>query len=119
MNNKRTAEFVLGLIGGILGIICGIAAMGIGGLGDAFGAEGANAVGSLGIVAIVLSILGIVGAIIVRSKAKLGGGFMTIAAVGGVICVSALYILPGILLIIGGLMGLFKKSKDKDNSISA
>jgi hypothetical protein len=65
----------------------------------------------LGVGAIILSVLGIIGSVVVKGKAKLGGAFMTIAAIGGVICVSMFYILPGILLIIAGLMGLFKKNK--------
>lgn len=113
MQDKRTAEFVLGLIGGIFGIISGIMAMAIGGLGTAFEAQGASTVGNLGIVAILLSVLGIVGSIVVKSKGKLGGLFMTIAAIGGIICVSALFILPGILLIIPGIMGLVKKNQSK------
>lgn len=110
MEDKRTAEFVLGLIGGIFGIIGGILALTIGGAAVAFGAKGGATVGVLGFVAMLLSILGIVGAAIVKKNSKLGGVFMTIAAVGGVICISAFYILPGILLIIAGLMGLIKKS---------
>lgn len=117
MEDKRTAEFVLGLIGGIFGIIGGIMAMGIGGLGAAFGAEGATTVGNLGVVAIILSILGIIGAAIVRGKTKLSGIFMVIAAVGGVICISAFYILPGILLIIAGLMALLRKPKNTTASM--
>jgi len=106
---KRTTEFVLGLIGGIFGIISGVIALMIGGLGSALG--GASTVGSLGVWAIVLSILGIVGASIVSSKSRLGGIFMTVAAIGGTICISMFYILPGILLIISGLMALIKKDK--------
>jgi hypothetical protein len=41
----------------------------------------------------------------------MGGAFMTVAAIGGVISVSMFYILPGVLLIIAGLMGLLKKDK--------
>ncbi len=114
MEDKRTVEFVLGLIGGIFGIISGIGAIGIGGLGSAFGVNGSNAVGGLGIAAIILSILGIVGSVIVRTKGKLGGIFMTVAAIGGFICISYFYILPGILLIIPGLMGLIKKSQKSE-----
>ncbi|CAI8834495.1 Inner membrane protein [Bacillus pseudomycoides] len=36
---------------------------------------------------------------------------MTIAAIGGFICISLIYILPGVLLLIGGLMGLLRKNK--------
>ncbi|UZQ52229.1 hypothetical protein [Clostridium kluyveri] len=38
---------------------------------------------------------------------------MTIAAIGGMICVSYFYILSGILLIILGIMGLVKKDQSK------
>lgn len=108
---KRTAEFVLGLIGGILGILCAFIALFIGGLGSALEADGANTVIGLGWGAVGLSVLGIVGSVMVRSKAKVGGIMMTVAAIGGFICISLIYLLPGVLLLIGGLMGIFRKDK--------
>ncbi|MDA1657918.1 DUF4064 domain-containing protein [Bacillus cereus group sp. TH150LC] len=108
---KRTTEFVLGLIGGIFGIICAFIALMIGGMGAAFEADGANTIIGLGWGAVGLSTLGIVGSVMVKSKAKVGGIMMTVAAVGGFICISAVYLLPGILLLIGGLMGIFRKDK--------
>jgi hypothetical protein len=108
---KRTAEFVLGLIGGIFGVIFAFIVLMIGGMGAAFGAEGANTIIGLGWGAVGLSILGIVGSVMVRSKAKVGGIMMTIAAIGGFICISIFYLLPGVLLLIGGLMGIFRKNK--------
>lgn len=90
---KRTAEFVLGLIGGIFGIICAFVALLIGGMGAAFEADGANTVIGLGWGAVALSILGIVGSVMVRSKAKVGGIMMTVAAIGGFICISIIYLL--------------------------
>ncbi|CDN34045.1 unnamed protein product [Bacillus thuringiensis DB27] len=65
---KRTAEFVLGLIGGIFGIICAFVALLIGGMGAAFEADGANTVIGLGWGAVALSILGIVGSVMVRRR---------------------------------------------------
>ncbi|MFB7121708.1 DUF4064 domain-containing protein [Bacillus tropicus] len=108
---KRTAEFVLGLIGGIFGILCAFIALFIGGLGSALEADGANTVIGLGWGAVGLSILGIVGSVMVRSKAKAGGIMMTVAAIGGFVCISLIYLLPGVLLLIGGLMGIFRKDK--------
>ncbi|PEI98387.1 DUF4064 domain-containing protein [Bacillus toyonensis] len=108
---KRTAEFVLGLIGGIFGIICAFVALLIGGMGAAFEADGANTIIGLGWGAVGLSILGIVGSVMVRGKAKVGGIMMTVAAIGGFICISLIYLLPGVLLLIGGLMGIFRKDK--------
>jgi hypothetical protein len=107
---KRTAEFVLGLMGGIFGIISGIMALMLGGIGTAVG-SGSGGLGTLGTWAIVLSVLGIVGACMVSGKAKLGGWFMLIAAIGGTISVSFFYILPGLLLLIGGLMSLIRKDR--------
>lgn len=108
---KRTAEFVLGLIGGIFGILCAFIALFIGGMGAAFEAEGANTIIGLGWGAVGLSVLGIVGSVMVRSKAKAGGIMMTVAAIGGFICISIFFLLPGVLLLIGGLMGIFRKDK--------
>ncbi|MBO1625255.1 DUF4064 domain-containing protein [Bacillus arachidis] len=108
---KRTTEFVLGLIGGIFGILCAFLVIFFGGLGSAFEADGANQLMTQGWIAVLLSILGIVGSVIVKGKAKIGGAMMTVASIGGFICISAFYILPGILLIIGGLMGLLRKEK--------
>ncbi|HDX9614390.1 TPA: DUF4064 domain-containing protein [Bacillus toyonensis] len=108
---KRTAEFVLGLIGGIFGILCAFIALFIGGLGSALEADGANTVIGLGWGAVALFVLGIVGSVMVRSKAKVGGIIMTVAAIGGFICISLIYLLPGVLLLISGLMGIFRKDK--------
>lgn len=108
---KRTTEFVLGLIGGIFGLIGASTALIIGGLDATFSSSGTSEIIGLGWGAIFLSILGIVGSIVVKGKAKLGGIFMAVSAIGGVICVSFFYIIPAILLLIGGLMGLFKKDK--------
>jgi hypothetical protein len=106
---KRTTEFVLGLIGGIFGFFGAIIALMFGGLGAAFAAEGASTVISAGWVAMLLSIVGIVGASIVKGKPKTGGWFMIVSAVGGLIAISMAYVLPFVLLIIGGLMAVIKK----------
>lgn len=105
----RTIEFVLGLIGGIFGFFGAVIGLAIGGLGGAFGASEASTIMSLAWVAILFAILGIVGSVVVKSKAKLGGTFMLVSAIGGLICISFFYLLPFVLLLIGGLMGLIKK----------
>ncbi|GAB6284791.1 MAG: hypothetical protein STSR0009_09910 [Methanoregula sp.] len=104
-----TVEFILGLIGGIIGFFAGVAAIGIGALGSAFSAQGASSLIGLGIGAIIFSIIGIVGAAIVKSNTKNAGYLMIISAIGGLICISAFYILSFILLIIGGVMAVRHK----------
>ncbi|MBS3144025.1 DUF4064 domain-containing protein [Candidatus Woesearchaeota archaeon] len=106
---KRTAEFTLGLIGGVFGIFFGLLSLLFGGVSAAFGMG--NEVLWLGFSAILFSILGIIGASIVKHKTKMAGWFMTIAAVCGVISISAFYIIPGALLLVGGLMALIRKER--------
>jgi hypothetical protein len=110
---KRTTEFVLGLIGGIVGFFGALIALAVGGIGQALGGSGASTITGLGWGAILFSILGIVGSAVVRNKAKLGGWFMIISAVGGLICISFFYSLSFVLLLIAGLMGVIKKDETK------
>ncbi|PEW57171.1 hypothetical protein CN448_31910 [Bacillus cereus] len=108
---KQTTEFVFGLISGIFDVLGAVLTLMIGGMGAALEAEGANSIIGLGWAAVGLSNLGIVGSVVVKNKAKAGGIMMTIAAIGGLICIFVFYILPGILLLIGRLVGIFGKDK--------
>lgn len=120
---SRTKEFVMGLIGGIFGFFASLVALFIGGLaasfGSVFGSSDAVSTGNLviglGWMAVLFSILGIVGAAIVKNSTKLGGWFMIIAAVGGVISTFVAFILPGILLLVAGIMAVTDKTGEKIN----
>lgn len=104
-----TVEFILGLLGGVLGFFAGIAAIGVGAFGSAFSVQGASSIIGLGVGAVIFSIIGIVGAAIVKTNTKNAGYLMIISAIGGLICISAFYILSFILLIIGGVMAVRHK----------
>ncbi|KAA6451219.1 DUF4064 domain-containing protein [Bacillus swezeyi] len=108
---KRTTEFVLGLIGGIFGFIGAFIALMIGGIDASFSSSGTSQIIGLGWGAVFLSILGIVASVLVKSKPKLGGILLIVSAVGGFICIFMFYILPGVLLLIAGIMGLVRKEK--------
>jgi hypothetical protein len=101
-----TVEFILGLIGGIIGFLAGAFAIMFGGLASAFAVKGASDIVGLGMGAILFSIIGIIGAAIVKSRTKIAGYLMIISAIGGLICISAFYILSFILLIIAGIMAV-------------
>lgn len=108
---KKIAYFV-GLIGGILGIISAIVALAVGGVTTLIGADKiGHIVLILGCLAILFSVIGIVGALLVKTWTKLSGILMFIAAIGGIICINLFYILPFILLILGGLIALVSKNK--------
>lgn len=113
--SKLSSSFTLGLIGGITGIIGSLMAMMVGSLGSAFGASGAGTVSSLAVLALLFSVVGIVGASIVKHKHKLGGVFMILSSVGGLVSISFAYILSFVLLLIGGIMGVtYNKNKEND-----
>lgn len=102
MKTSRTAEFVLGLLGGIFGFVTGFLGLVLSAFAD---------LGSSVVWIFLLAIAGIVGSAVVKSKAKLGGWIMLISGIGILICSSLFGLLPAILLIIGGLMALIKKDK--------
>ncbi|MBS4201856.1 DUF4064 domain-containing protein [Bacillus sp. FJAT-49732] len=116
---KRTTEFVLGLLGGIFGFIGAIMALLIGGVDAAISNSGESDIIGLGWAAIILSIVGIVGSAMVKGKPKVGGILMLIAAIGGIISISLFYLLPCVLLLIAGLMGVFRKDKSKNIGVEA
>ncbi|CDQ41469.1 MULTISPECIES: DUF4064 domain-containing protein [Virgibacillus] len=109
----RTSEFVLGLIGGIFGFIGSIIALFIGGVDAAFSESGTSDVIGLGWAGFLFSALAIVGSVVVKSKAKVGGILLLISAVGGLISISMFYLISAIMIGIAGLMGVFKKDKEK------
>ncbi len=100
----RTAEFILALLGGIFGIFGAIFAI-------MFGSFTESNVQLLGWSALVFSTVAIVSSVLVKIKPKIAGGLMLVSAIGGLISISLFYVLPFILLIVGGLMALLKKQK--------
>jgi len=102
---------LLGILGGIFGIIAALFAMFFGGIvGMSISEEGALLVG-LGIGALISSIIGIIGGAISFKSTKWAGILMLIGGVAGIISISFFYVLPGILLIIGGIFSfLIKKT---------
>ncbi len=109
--DRRGAEFVMGLLGGIFGIVAALSGLMFSGVGAAIGMKGAETIGNLTVAAMLFSVWGIVGAAVVRRHGKLGGLFMTAAAVGGIVSISLFFVLPGVLLGIAGIMGLAKKNQ--------
>ncbi|CAM3119773.1 DUF4064 domain-containing protein [Lactiplantibacillus plajomi] len=105
---SRTAELVLGIIGGIFGMIGGFLALTIGSIGSAFGASGAGEVNGLGIACILVSALAIVFAALINRNHVLMGWFIIICGVLNFILVSYFGILSGLLILIAGGLALRK-----------
>ncbi|WP_102027124.1 DUF4064 domain-containing protein [Salirhabdus sp. Marseille-P4669] len=106
-NTARITEFILGLIGGIFGVLSSILAMFVGSIDAVF--TGSTTVSSLGVSALFASIVGIIGSVVVKKRDKLGGILMIVSAIWGIISISLFYILSFVLLLMAGLMGVFRK----------
>ncbi|MBC1606531.1 DUF4064 domain-containing protein [Listeria welshimeri] len=126
--NPRKSEFVLTLIAGITGIIAGITGIAGGGLLAAFSgseelsnaaslttadSEALAAAGGLtvvfSVIALVVGTALIIFAVLIKRNAKLFGILTLVAGVGGFLLVGLLWIVPGILAIIAGIMCLARK----------
>ena len=117
MNKKINVnlESTLGIIGSIIGIIFSLGITVIGGfLVGAFFNSSAGVI--RGLLVLGFSILGLVGSIIIKEqnkeKIKQGSYFMLIGGIGGFLITFTFsilfYIVPGILLISAGILGINK-----------
>lgn len=114
---SRRAEMILGVIGGIFGVLFGMFAVMVGGIGDAFDVSEASTVSSLGLGAVILGVLGIVGGAVVNKNKKMAGGLMLACGILGFIAISMFWIIPGLLLIIGGILTFLTKDETKDENV--
>ena len=92
---SRTLELALGLVGGIFGLMGGI-------IGLIFIPE-------LGVSALLASIVGIIAAIYVTQNPKWGGIILVISSIWLLISISLFGVLGFILLLIAGLVAIFRK----------
>lgn len=101
----KTGAMVLGLIGGILAFLLGLLGFTLGQVGTAVGARGS---GLMQLMSLSLPIIGIVGGAIVKSKALAGGALMLVSAAAIIAWIGFNFfaLLPGIPLIIGGILGV-------------
>ena len=106
--------------GGIIAIIAGVFAtiaagftLFVGGLGSAFEAEGAETVIMLGWGGVLFSFLTIVlGAVMLAVDRKIVAVLMILCAIGGAILGGTFVALFMALVLVGGVLALFHKSKE-------
>jgi hypothetical protein len=92
---SRTIELALGLVGGIFGLFGGIFAL--------------LFIPELGFSAILASVVGILGAIYVTRNPRWGGIILIISAIWLLVSISFFGVLGFILLLIAGLVAIFRK----------
>ncbi|MBC1904752.1 DUF4064 domain-containing protein [Listeria innocua] len=126
--NPRKIEFILALIAGITGVIAGITGIASGGILAAFsGSEELSNATSMtatdsevlvaaggfaiifSIIALVLGIALLVFAVLIKRNVKVFGILTLVAGAVGFFLVGLLWIVPGVLAIIAGIMCLVRK----------
>ena len=107
---ERTAEFILGLIGGILGIVGVAALLFFSAILVALGVSGSGVVAGYAIGGVILSIVGLIGAAFVKSHPRLASAAMLISGGLGFFVVLGFWI-GALLLLVAGIIGLIRKEK--------
>ncbi|MDX8363774.1 hypothetical protein [Cytobacillus sp. IB215665] len=112
---SRLTEMILGILGGLLGFGGAFLALFIGTVDEVV--SGSSEISSLGVSAFLFSALAIIGAIVVKFKAKLGGGLMLISGIAILVSISLFGVIPALFLIPAGLMGILRKSKNPNVAV--
>jgi ribosomal protein S27AE len=105
---ERTAEFILGLIGGIFGILAVPGLLFLGAVSRYFGGPDTILMWAVG--GGILSIIGLIGAAFVKSRPKAAGAIMLISGFLGLFLALGLWI-GALLLIVAGIVALIRKEK--------
>ncbi len=100
----RTAELVLGVIGGVFGILAAIFVINVGGLSETLGYSHYEFFYNRGGAGLLLGCIGIIGAAIVNRNNRIAGGLMLLSAVGGLLALGLFWSLSFILLLVAGLL---------------
>ncbi|KGL38525.1 hypothetical protein BMT55_11915 [Listeria newyorkensis] len=119
----RTAEFVLGLIGGITGVIASIVTIVFGffmvGIAaimpeDVWSGLFSFGMMGMGVLVFFMSGFAIVAACMIKSNPKAWGIGLIIVGGAGFILIQLLWIVPGALLLISGIMCVSRKPSYED-----
>lgn len=102
------ASLALGIIGGIFGILGGLFVVGF---GTTFDSGGTTA--SQGWIALAASVVAIFASTQTKENSKRWGWVLIVSGIVGLIAISFFYVLPAILLIIGGISALKASKKNK------
>ncbi|EHE85167.1 putative membrane protein [Latilactobacillus curvatus CRL 705] len=106
---SRTAEMVLGILGGVFGIIAGVFSFFMGGIDSAMNSTSSSSLFGLGIGCIIASIVAIILVCMINKNRVVMGWIIIVCGVLNIIFVSAFGILSGALIIIAGILALVRK----------
>lgn len=117
---SRTAELVLGLIGSIVGLVAGFWIIAYGNdvtdyiqtftyLSGAFG----DSITTLGWITVIASALALIATLLIKKSPRGWGVVLTLIGIVMFFVVGQIWIISGILIILAGLMALFRVPSPK------
>lgn len=110
----KKAGGIIALIAGIFGVFAAFATLLVGGVASAFEASGSDTVVGLGWGGVIFSFIVIIlGAVAINAKSKLVGVLLIISSVCGMILGGTLVAIFMALSLVGGVLALFGKKKEK------
>lgn len=115
----RIAALVVGILGALAAFVMALFAAGVGSIGAVLHQSGAQEITGLALSAWGASILGLVGAILALSKPVAAWICCFIAALWGVVSISAFGIPGGVLLLVAALLSFLEAHSQKRKRMSA
>lgn len=107
--------YILGIMGGIFGLMGGLFSVMFGTIFDSVGEH--STIALQGWIAVGASAIAIYAATQLKHRARRSGWILIISGIVGLVAISFFYILPTILLVIGGVSAI--KSAKKKNGKSS
>ncbi len=116
-NIMRKAGGIIAIIAGVFAVFAAGFTLMAGGLGSAFEAEGSETVVMLGWGGVLFSFLTIVlGAVTLAVERRIVAVLLILCAVGGAILGGTFVAVFMVLVLVGGVLALFDKTKEQEGS---
>lgn len=107
--HSRTAEMILGIMGGVFGIIAGVFSFLMGGFDSAINNTSSSSLFGLGFGCVVASIVAIILVCMINKNRVVMGWLIIVCGILNIVFVSAFGVLSGVLIIVAGILVLIRK----------
>ncbi|KGB14942.1 membrane protein [Latilactobacillus sakei] len=107
--HSRTAEMILGIMGGVFGIIAGVFSFLMGGFDSAINNTSSSSLFGLGFGCVVASIVAIILVCMINKNRVVMGWLIIVCGILNIVFVSAFGVLSGVLIIVAGILALIRK----------
>lgn len=108
-------SLLIGLVGGLIAVVQSLMDFFYGGTGKTSSLHVTT--GTIG--ALIFSVIALAASAVVLKWPKIGGLMMLIGGIGGFVCVQMTFLAPGVVLLLGGIIGVFSSKRESAATDSA